>query len=249
MNIEHDDGSVFKAIFELLSRMVDETLLKFEQDGLSLKSMDPAHVALLSLNIPRSSFKTYELPEESYDFGINTQFMSKIFKNIKSKETISLSATDYANLYLVVAGRMKRTLVVKNLGVTVADIPPINLPFEAQIKLSAELFRKLVETASGASDSIVIRADEDGLTIESESVEGNETQLDTQIPKDSEEIKEYNISTPVKASYIAQYILDALLLSKLSDDITIKFSNDKPLELLFSINVEGKASYILAPKT
>ena len=56
MKLTLADSKIFKDSVSIISDLVSEVKIKFNEDGLSIVAVDPATVALVSFKLPKSAF-------------------------------------------------------------------------------------------------------------------------------------------------------------------------------------------------
>ncbi|MBX8638081.1 MAG: DNA polymerase sliding clamp, partial [Thermoplasmata archaeon] len=64
-------AEVLKQIVEVVSTLVDEAKFNIDADGISLKAVDPAHVAMVELTLTKEAFEGYE--GEECELGIDLE--------------------------------------------------------------------------------------------------------------------------------------------------------------------------------
>ena len=79
-----------KEIADLLNTIVSEAKLTLKKDGVTIKAVDPAHVAMVSLEIPSGSFELYDLDAEE-DISLDIERLKSILKLASSGDVISIT--------------------------------------------------------------------------------------------------------------------------------------------------------------
>lgn len=243
MRVSYDDIRDFKAIISALSKLVDEASIKFKPEGIELIAIDRAHISLIKLSIPKESFKEYDVQEE-FSFGFNTQYLNKILGTSKRKESISFEATDPSSVTIKIIGALTRDYQVRNLDVSPPEVPELNLQFDVSASITSSGFKKAVNEIASVSDVVVIKADENGITLKSRG----ESNVEVEFTKDMGGLQEIELNKPVESAYSAEYLNDILVLTKLSGFTKLAFSEQKPLQLQFNMETGGNVIYLLAPQ-
>ncbi|BCU66846.1 DNA polymerase III sliding clamp [Sulfolobales archaeon HS-7] len=242
MKVIFDNGLVLKSILDSLSRLVDEAAIGINEKGILIKAMDPAHIALLTVEIPREVFTTYEV-EEPFTFGFNTHYVNRLLRGISKGDKVAIASAEFGDVRIDVIGMINRKYVIKNLEVTVPDIPEIRLEFDAKISLNSEELKKGVERVSSISPGVTFYADESEFKL----MGTGESEVVVEIPKEAEAVKLYEVSKEVVSKYSADYLNDVLNMSRISEYVDVNFSSQKPLMLDFEAE-GGKVKYLLAPQ-
>lgn len=88
-----DQGVVFKKVIDSLRDLVNEANFEFTSSGLTLQSMDSAHVILVSLLMRSDGFGSYRC-DRTIPVGINMNSLGKIIKAAGNEDAITLRADD-----------------------------------------------------------------------------------------------------------------------------------------------------------
>jgi proliferating cell nuclear antigen PCNA len=89
------DGFIFKILAELLQTIIKTACLKIHQRGINLCMMDTQQKILVDIQLKAGNFNTWELnyPQDLY-LGINLNYLHKMLKSIKKKDSLLLSIND-----------------------------------------------------------------------------------------------------------------------------------------------------------
>ena len=237
------DSKLILPIMDSLSAIVNEASLRFSKEGVELVAIDPAHVLLMRLKLGAAAFNEYVVDEET-TFGFNTQYLSKTLDSARPKDVVLIESLDSGDYLVRVEGNIVRENVVRNLEVASQEIPEINLQFDVSALVSAQEFRRAFDRITTVSETVIITAKEDGIFLRAEG----ETEMEIQLLKGSKSLKNLEMAKESTSSYDANYLRDALELSKVATDMELKFSSEKPLQLDFPLGGDGKVTFLLAPK-
>ncbi len=243
MKLSYDDVRDFKNILTALAKLVDEASLKIKPDGVELIAIDRAHISLVKLQIPKEAFKDYDVQDE-FNFGFNTQYLLKILSVSKRKESMELEAEDPSQVIIRISGGFNREYIVRNLDVSPPEVPELNLEFDVNASINSSGFKKAISQISSVSDTILFKADENGITLKSKS----ETDVEVEFTKESGGLQDIELSKPAESTYSCDYLDDILALTKLSGLMKISFSDQKPLQIQFNMESGGNVIYLLAPQ-
>ena len=86
-------GVVLKKVIETLRDLVNETNFEFTPAGITLQSMDSAHVILVSLLLRADGFESYRC-DRTIPVGINMASLGKIIRSAANDDAITLRADD-----------------------------------------------------------------------------------------------------------------------------------------------------------
>lgn len=90
------DVSHFLKIVDTLKEIVREVYFKFSKKGMSIQSMDPAHVAFVTLFLGSDGFDVYKCPRAT-KCGINLEYFGNILRLSKSpNDKLTIMVDDHA---------------------------------------------------------------------------------------------------------------------------------------------------------
>lgn len=243
MKVVYDDVRDLKNIIQALAKLVDEASFKFKQDAVELIALDRAHISLITITLPKDMFKEYDVQDE-FKFGFNTQYLMKVLKVAKRKETIEIASDSPDLVKLTILGSTNREFSIRNLEITEPEIPEINLEFDINATITSSGFKSAISEISAVSDTVTIEGKEDKIIIKAEG----ENKVEIEFSKESGGLQDLEFSKEASSSYSVEYLDDILALTKLSDFTKLSFASKKPLQIIFNMEGGGKVTYLLAPK-
>jgi len=243
--LSYPDAKSFYNILDALSKVVDEVNMVITSGGVKAVALDPAHVALITIDLPPESFIEYSIEEgDRVELGFNVANTAKIVKRGKKGDKLDIEVTDERVTWSIIGATIKRYRLL-NLEVPVPDVPETSLEFKIRVTMIVDPFKNALKDAEAVGDTVVLEApDEDTFIIRGEGV----AVAEARIKKDTPAVIEFEVKEPGKSAYSIDYLKHILSLTKVADTIVIEFSQDMPLRLQFQLPAGGKVTYLLAPK-
>ncbi len=231
-----------KEIVDMLGTIVSEVKFKLEPNGISVTAVDPAHVAMISLDIPKKAFSEYDLdaPDE---IAVDLDKVKSVIRLASSNDTIVISK-DRDKLRFEIGTIIKSISLLDNSSVTTPRVPQISS--EDYVIISKSDFEKGLRAAEDVSDAIRLTLTPESFSAKSASDSDESEML---LPKDM--LKDISCSQPVKSSYPLEYLLKLVKSISSNEDIKIAFKSDYPLSIEFSFNSETEpisGRFLLAPR-
>lgn len=245
-SLRYPDAKVFREIVSALAEILDEALIVLESGGLRVSGMDPAKVAYIEVNIPRDSFLEYSLEGDRFEIGVNAGLLEDMLRRTRKGDPISIKANDESVVFEVDTGIVRRYLV-PNLELSLEAPEGIRLEHDSHSTLISEPVKRAFRDVEVAGDMVELESDEDKLAIRSAGEESR--RAETLFTRDSPSLLYHEVKGPSRSVYDLSYIKEVINLANISDTIDIKFSTDKPLELLFKSPDGSSIRYLLAPST
>jgi proliferating cell nuclear antigen len=182
-----ENGVEFKARIECgllrgmmagIASIVDEAKLNIDGKRWHVKCVDPAHVAMLEIEIPTDLFEDYKCSQEG-SVGINVERILEMMQYVKDGDIVDIRMDVAANRIVVDDGISKhRTKIVDVTGMSDPKVPNLNLPITFTM-----LWQDYAETLKRikCSDHLELRAYEGGLEV---FAEGDIDDFYRKFPKD-----------------------------------------------------------------
>jgi len=242
--ISYPDARSFQNLLDALAKIVDEVSMKITRDGVRIVALDPAHVALIDVNLPPDTFLEYDVPDEEVRAGVNLSTVLKIVKRGKKGDKLEIVVEEDKVRWSIEGATIKRYTLL-NLDVPEPEVPEASLEFNARISMIVDPLRNALRDAEVVGDTVEFEAPDDTVFI----IRGvGAARTETKIPSDSPAVVEYEVKEASKSQYSIDYLKNILSLTKVADTVVLEFSSDMPLRLQFKLPAGGEVTYLLAPK-
>lgn len=242
MKLTLADSKSLRESVSIISELVNEARFKVSKNSLDLIAMDPANVAMVIFKLLSSAFTEYEVDGEETEFGINLTNLKQVMKRAKPSDIITLELTE-SKLNVTLRSNVVRkfSLPLINLEEREQKIP--ELTFSSTIKTSTDLIGESIEDASIIADSLQFETDKEKFKI---FAQGDLSNVSVGIEQD--EITSIKTDGNVKSKYSIEYLKKIIAGSKITDKVTIQFSNNYPLRVEFKVVDKVLLAFILAPR-
>lgn len=162
------ESNVLKDLVDIVGTIVDEVKINLDEDGLSLKAIDPAHVAMVDLSLGKDAFESYEADET--ELGLNLKKIEQFLKLSGAGAMVSINHLEDENrLRMEVNSITQKMPLLDTAGMTDPSVPSLDLPINLKIK--GKHLLNGVRASKNISDHISITANPDGFEIFSEEDE------------------------------------------------------------------------------
>lgn len=241
-NYSYPDALVFREIFEVLSKIVDEVNVEVTHDGIIIRATDPAQIAYIQVELPSIVFSQYKVDEPG-DFGLIVSIVNRAIKSVKRGQRLDTFIRG-DEIELTVMGAVKKTFIFKSITVPKPELNLESLVFKAKIVVLVETIKNALKDIELVSDKVVMEQ-ENGETF---SLRGaGETKYGLTIPRSSGAVIEMEGDSKISSSYNVDYLVNVLPLLRVSDTMTLEFIDNGPLKITIDIPTGGKVTYLLAP--
>ncbi|MEM0141114.1 MAG: DNA polymerase sliding clamp [Thermoplasmatales archaeon] len=236
------DAKTIREFFNLILTLVQEARVDFKPDGISSKVMDPARVAMISLEIKRDAFQEFNIDGED-SLGLDIEKMRNFLRLTGPDEIIDIKF-DGKRISMKVGNLAASIPMIDPSTLTTPKIPTI----EPQDKIVTDLslLLKGIKAAEGISEVVTFSMKNDEVRIFAKGETDSET-TEMTVPKS--QAKEYIYSADAKSSFALEYLTKFLRALESTDEISISLGNDYPLRMEAPIlNGKGKVTFLIAPR-
>ncbi len=230
-----------KDTIESVSTLVDEAKFKINPDGISVRAVDPANVAMVSLDIAKDAFDSFEATEG--ELGIDLTKLNGIMEMADKSDNIELDLDETAHKLVVRMRGLSYTMSLLDPSSIRKEpkVPSLDLP--ARIVVRGEDMKRAIKAAEKVSDYMSMGTKGDTFFMEAE---GDTDNVRIEMTKDQLiDIK----SGEAKSLYSLDYLADISKILGKASEVTIDLGKDYPLKIRFKIaEGHGEVSYMLAPR-
>jgi len=234
-------SDVLKEVIDVVSTLVDEAKVTAGKDGLTVKAVDPAHVAMVDLTLDRGAFEAYKA--DDVELGLDMDKMKEVLKLSRAGEVLAIDHEEDKNRLTVHVGNITRRMsLVDTAGMSDPKVPNLNLP--AKVKVRTEELRQGIRASESVSDHIALIATPDGFEILSE---GDTDSANLKLPKDM--LDELVCKDKVRSLFPLDYFSNMVKAIGSAPTVTMYMGSDYPVRMEFDIaGGKGQVKYLLAPR-
>ncbi|MFP4050602.1 MAG: proliferating cell nuclear antigen (pcna) [Thermoplasmata archaeon] len=235
------ESRILKDLVDIVGTIVDEVKINLKEDGLTLKAVDPAHVAMVELNLSSEAFNSFKATET--EIGLNLNKMDQFLKLAGSNDLVSIQHIEEENrLLLEVDNITQKMPLLDTAGMTDPSVPTLDLPIN--LKIEGKHLLKGVKASQNISDHIAITANPDGFEIFSEEDEDM-----VRLSLSEDELVELNAKQEVRSLFALDYFSSMIKCVSSDTPLNIELGADYPIKIEFDFaDGEGNVRYLLAPR-
>jgi proliferating cell nuclear antigen len=234
-------SEVLKGIIDVTSPLVNEVKFNITPKGISLRAVDPAHVAMVDLEVNNKAFEEFKATE--MELGVDMDKLGSIMRLSSSGDMVNLDYDEESNRLIVKIGNLVRKMgLIDTAGMPDPKMPNLNLP--GKVILKASELNQGVRASEAVSDHLALSIDKNTFEL---FAEGDTDTVNLKLPKDL--LVELNASSKCKSLFSIDYFSNMIKPVKGEDPITIMIGNDNPIRVEFDIaDSKGHVTYLLAPR-
>lgn len=235
------DADILKTSIETLSVLVDEARFKISPEGISVRAVDPANVAMVSFMLNSSAFD--EFNADTCEIGIDLSKITDIFSVAGKEDKLIMELDEMSQKMSLYIGGLSYTISLLDPSTIQAEprIPQLELP--AEVVLNGKDLLKAVKAAEKISDHMLLGIDGDTFYMEAE---GDTDRVRLDIPRD--QLIDLRAGE-ARSLFSLDYLSDIVKPASKSNEVTVELGKDFPVKIGFTIaNGAGKIGYLLAPR-
>ena len=234
-------SEVLKGIIDVTNPLVNEVKFNISPKGISLRAVDPAHVAMVDLQVKNDAFEEFKASE--MELGIDMDKLSSIMRLSNTGDMVNIEYDEDTNRLIIKIGNIVRKMgLIDTAGMPDPKMPNLNLP--AKVVLKASELLKGVRASETVSDHLSLTVNQDNFEL---FAEGDTDTVNLKLPKDL--LNELTTKTKCKSLFSIDYFSNMIKPVHGENPITMMIGNDNPIRVEFDIaENKGHVTYLLAPR-
>jgi proliferating cell nuclear antigen len=234
-------ADILKEVVNVVSTLVDEAKFCVNAEGLTLKAVDPAHIAMVDLTLGKDAFEEFKADE--VEIGIDIDKLSQFLKLAKSDDIIDLKHDEEKRRLNISVGDITRRMsLIDTTGMSDPKVPSLNLPATLTVKVD-DLVQG-IRASETVSDHIALVASPEGFEM---TCEGDMDQVNWK--KAKKDMESLEAPSSVRSLFPLEYFANMLKAVPSGGLATMHLGNDYPVRVEFKIaGGKGDVRYLLAPR-
>lgn len=230
-----------KDSIESISTLVDEARFRITPEGLSVKAVDPANVAMVSFELSKDAFDSFEATEG--ELGIDLTKLTGVMEMADKSDIIELELDEASHKLIVRMRGLAYTMSLLDPSSIRKEPKVPNLDLPAHIVIRGEDIKRAVKAAEKVSDYMSMGVRGDIFFMEAE---GDTDKVLVELGK--EQLIDLQ-ATDAKSLFSLDYLSDMSKILGKSGEVSIDLGKDFPLKIRIKIaEGHGEVSYMLAPR-
>jgi proliferating cell nuclear antigen len=238
MKLKLDHPKLFSEIISIISELVLEVRLRVNKEGVSILAIDPANVAMVLFKLPPNAFSEYEVDSEEV-LGVSLENLKAVLRRIKPGSVLVITREEN-ELKLLIKDKITKEFNLALIEVEGEEKKMPNLEFVSKIEMNGADFAEAIEDSGVVADSCSFITEPEKFVIKAK---GSLNSFKSEFSPDQLSIVAQNATS----KYSLEYLQKIVKATKITDKVTINFSDDYPLKLDF-ITPFIELSFVLAPR-
>ncbi|MCQ1537087.1 DNA polymerase sliding clamp [Methanosarcina sp. KYL-1] len=235
------NAELLKDSIAALAVIVDEVRFKINPEGISVKAVDPANVAMGIFELGSAAFEEYSADE--CEIGIDLNKITDLLGIAEKTDTVRMELEEKSQKLLIDVGGLSYTLSILDPSTIRAEprVPQLELP--AKVVMNGADLRRAVKAAEKISDHLLMGVSGDTFYMEAK---GDTDQVRLEMGRDQLiDLK----SGDACSLFSLDYLTDIVKPTNKVNEVVLSLGRDFPVLIDFEIaNGAGRISYLLAPR-
>ncbi len=237
-------SDTLKGLVNIVSTLIDEVKLVVEPEGISLKAVDPARVAMVEVKIDSGAFESYSADET--EIGLDLDKVKSVLKLASSGDIISMEQDeDHGKLIFKVGNITRRMHLVDTSGMNDPKFPQLSL--SSKVSIPVEELQQGIRASESISDHIALTVNDKGFEL---SCEGDTDSASLMVSKDKLDSMELpDGDDSFRSLFPLDYFANLVKAIPTGTSVGIELDSDYPIKMNFGFaDGNGTVSYLLAPR-
>ncbi len=236
------DAKLLKHSIDAIANMIDEAGLSAGKDGLRLRAMDPAHVALVDYELKKEAFEEFEISEPVV-LGLDMERLNTILKRSSPEDRVSLELDEENNqLRIKLRGTAMRTFNLPLIDVSEEELKVPSLDFLAVVEVDPKLVSEGIKDAEVVSDHVTLKVDAKDLYILAKGDLGS-----AEVKIEKEQATTFEVKKECRSMFSIEYLKDMIRASEIATSVKISLGSNVPVKMDFLAGA-ARLSFLLAPR-
>lgn len=235
-------ADVVRGLIDATTPLVDEAKLKVTKEGLSLRAVDPARVAMIDLTLGKGAFSSYKA--EDCELGIDLDKLRDLMKLASAEDEITFEVDEEGSRLVVRIGNLVRRMhVLDTSAMTDPQMP--KLEFHATVAIAAGEIERGVRASEAVTDHLALVVTAEHFELEA----AGDTDV-VNLRLDKKQLTNLRCSEKeVKSLFSLDYFSNMVKAAKGASDVTLSLRTNYPVRMEFDIaGGNGRVTYLLAPR-
>lgn len=232
-----------KDITAALKAMVSEAKWNITPDGITIRAVDPANVAMVNLDIKKEAFEAYEATDG--ELGIDLTKLGGLLDMAEKDSMVELELDEVAHKLGVRMGVLQYTMALLDPSSIRKEPKVPNLDLPGTIILKGEDLRRAVKASLTVSEYMTIGIKGESCMM---TADGDTDAVTLELTK-AELIELTNNGKDIKSLYSLDYLEKIGKTAAKIEQVTIHIGQDFPCKIGFDIlGGNMNVTYMIAPR-
>jgi len=227
----------FQNAIRAIANFIPEANFRFNEQGLTLKAIDPSQIVLVNYFAPKDFFDKFSI--EPTLIGLDIEELNKVVRRASPADTILMDLED-SYLTITILSTLQRTFKIPLIDVLEEEPEIPEQQYDARVEIQARLLQEALKDAALFESSVVFRVDNSKLFIEARGSQGI---LKTEAKQ--QDLVKVKAKANVVGKYSLNFLDNIVKEAEPSETILLELKSETPMRISYNI-APAKIQFYLA---
>jgi|AntRauMinimDraft_4_1070384.scaffolds.fasta_scaffold00529_4 proliferating cell nuclear antigen len=244
------DPDTLTTVLDALGAIVDECVLAVDDAGVSVEAMDPATVAMVSLDLDAAAFEAFDVDTDRR-LGVPLDRLRDVVGIADASQPVELAFDAETRLLHVQVGELAYTLALVDPDAIRSPPDRVDLAdqYEATATLDGAGVTRAVDAADMVADHLALGAATDGEDGDALYVRADGDTDSVEIEFPGEDCEAFDAPEPVESLFSLQYLASVTGATPADRPVDLRFGDEAPVEVAFDVaGGAGRVAFVVSPR-
>lgn len=234
----------WKAILQSIGDISDEVMFICNQEGITFRGIDPAHIALLEITFPKSSFDSFDC--HATFFGISVNDFKNIINSASNEDQVEIIIDNPHKMKISINGSLQMKYDLNLIERSEVNTQRPKIEATSKVSLSPFTLAKIMSNIERVSENVTISCIPEKIQF---SGSGNIGKAEVSIDKENVELSLLEVTQDSSSVYSLEFMAKIIRnIGKASNNVNMEYGTQTPMHMLFEMPSLTKVEYYLAPR-
>ena len=234
-------SETLKGLVNIISALVDEVKFNITPEGMTLKAVDAAHVAMIEMKVDKGAFESYYA--DDCELGLDLDKIKSVLKLASGVEFIRMEQNANLGKLIFKVGNITRSMTILDTS-SMSDPKVPDLHLKAVAGVSVDELKRGISAADSISDHITLRLNPERFEL---SCEGDTDSVSLSLDKGM--LADLSADEEVCSMYPLDYFSNIIKAVPNGTVINIELDSNYPMKIWFDMaDNHVSVNYLLAPR-
>ncbi len=233
---------VMRTIVDILSTIVEEARIVFDETKMLVRVVDASHVALIEMEVDSAAFEAWNADDTI--LGLELQKLRDLVSLAGSDDLIDFTYDEALGSVNIVVGEVDRT--IRPLDHSLMKDPRVpDLELKNKVTIQTSKLNRALKAAKQVGDLVTLSLDRQQFSLHVSNDQDSVT-----VSHEAGQLEALECDSPVKSTYSIGYLAQMVArVDGITESIDVLFDDKMPLRMEFTFaDGCGRMVYFLAPR-
>ncbi len=240
--VRFHDARMWRYIIASIEKILDEGVFILDEEGMRLRALDAARIAMVDLFYPASAMTDYEVEGEE-SFGVSFGVLAKVLRRARKEDQLELRIGD-SSIDIIFLGRGVRRFRIPQISLTYEKPGEPRIGFTVTARMMATTFREAVRVVEPVADIITLAASEDKFIMRGV---GDIESAELEFSMERGSLLDLQVDSPDESNYPLEYFSQMLQAAQAAEVAVVNYAAEAPVRIDMEFTGGGRLTFYVSP--